>query len=108
MSIRKHAQILQEQGAREDEPSGSTPRKRTWQFVDRWDTTKSREILLQDNRRKPNPIQDSPPSDVPNPVQAEMVEGSLPIQATPVAPARILTERSTNIMPVRGRRKNVS
>jgi kinesin family protein 11 len=38
---------LAEHGARADTSTGSTPRKRVWQYVDQWELTKSRAELLQ-------------------------------------------------------------
>jgi kinesin family protein 11 len=38
---------LAEHGAQPDTPTGTTPRKRVWQYVDQWELTKSRGELLQ-------------------------------------------------------------
>ncbi|KAK0228559.1 kinesin 2 [Armillaria fumosa] len=38
---------LAEQGAKEDVPAGSTPRKKAWDYVDHWELTKSRDALLE-------------------------------------------------------------
>jgi kinesin family protein 11 len=38
---------LAEQGTREDAPTGKTPRKRVWQYVDQWELTKDREAVLR-------------------------------------------------------------
>ncbi|KAJ7774581.1 kinesin-domain-containing protein [Mycena maculata] len=38
---------LAEQGANPDTPTGTTPRKRVWQYIDQWELTKSRGELLQ-------------------------------------------------------------
>lgn len=40
-------QRLAEHGARPDKPTGTTPRKKTWDYVDQWDLTHSRETLLR-------------------------------------------------------------
>jgi len=41
------AETLTEQGTREDRPTGTTPRKRTWNYVDNWKLTKSRDEILR-------------------------------------------------------------
>ncbi|KAJ6547610.1 P-loop containing nucleoside triphosphate hydrolase protein [Mycena capillaripes] len=38
---------LAEHGAKADTSTGSTPRKRVWQYIDQWELTKSRAELLQ-------------------------------------------------------------
>ncbi len=40
-------QRLTERGARFDMPTGTTPQKKTWDYVDQWDLTYSRETLLR-------------------------------------------------------------
>ena len=42
---------LVDQGSREDLPTGSTPRKRVWQYTDNWELTKEREAIIQDWKR---------------------------------------------------------
>ncbi|KAI0079935.1 kinesin-domain-containing protein [Panus rudis PR-1116 ss-1] len=54
-SIRQTTQILAEQGAKEDVPTGTTPKKREWDFADRWELTKSRDVILKDWRRNRSP-----------------------------------------------------
>ncbi|KAJ6630825.1 kinesin motor domain-containing protein [Mycena sp. CBHHK59/15] len=46
-SQRDATQALSEHGARQDTATGSTPRKRVWQYVDSWELTKSRGELLK-------------------------------------------------------------
>jgi kinesin family protein 11 len=46
-SMDQATQALAEQGAREDAPTGTTPRKRVWEYVDRWELTKSRDAILR-------------------------------------------------------------
>ncbi|KAF7363485.1 Kinesin motor domain-containing protein [Mycena sanguinolenta] len=43
---------LAEHGAKADTSTGTTPRKRVWQYVDQWELTKSRTELLQTWRAK--------------------------------------------------------
>lgn len=50
--IYQTTQALADHGAREDMPTGTTPRKRTWTFTDEWTLTQSREVLLQDWKRR--------------------------------------------------------
>ncbi|KAI6005931.1 P-loop containing nucleoside triphosphate hydrolase protein [Pisolithus albus] len=42
---------LVDQGTREDVPTGMTPRKRVWEYVDKWELTKNRDALLQSWRQ---------------------------------------------------------
>lgn len=51
-STQKAAQALAEQGTQPDAPTGTTPRKRVWQYIDQWELTKSREELLGSWRGK--------------------------------------------------------
>lgn len=46
-TMRKATGSLVEQGGREDLPTGSTPRKRAWQFPDSWELTKDRDTIIQ-------------------------------------------------------------
>lgn len=46
-SIAGAVEALATQGAREDVPTGTTPRKRVWEYVDKWALTKSREDVLE-------------------------------------------------------------
>lgn len=50
-SLQKHTQLLMEQGTRQDPPTGTTPRKRRWQYVEKWERTQSRSELLREFRR---------------------------------------------------------
>ncbi|KAG8990644.1 kinesin motor protein cin8 [Tulasnella sp. 427] len=46
--IRGATAKLAVEGTREDVPTGATPRKRTWDVVETWDRTKSREDVLRE------------------------------------------------------------
>jgi kinesin family protein 11 len=46
-SISGAIEALAVQGAHEDVPTGTTPRKRVWEYVDKWELTKSRDVVLQ-------------------------------------------------------------
>ncbi|KAI0703611.1 P-loop containing nucleoside triphosphate hydrolase protein [Cytidiella melzeri] len=50
--IYQASQSLADCGAREDMPTGTTPRKRTWEFNDKWALTQGREVLLQERRSR--------------------------------------------------------
>ncbi|KAL0946870.1 hypothetical protein HGRIS_013036 [Hohenbuehelia grisea] len=43
---------LAEEGTRQDSPTGSTPKKRVWEYVDQWELTKSRGDILSTWRRR--------------------------------------------------------
>lgn len=46
--IQQATATLQMQGTREDQTTGSTPRKRVWEYADEWEVTKDREVLLDE------------------------------------------------------------
>lgn len=46
-STQQATQAVVQQGARDDAPTGTTPRKRVWQYVDQWELTKNRDELLK-------------------------------------------------------------
>ncbi|KAF8503536.1 kinesin-domain-containing protein [Russula emetica] len=58
-SMREMTNSLVDQGSREDSPTGSTPRKRVWQYTDNWELTKERETIIQDWKRRGVQSQDS-------------------------------------------------
>jgi len=51
-AVRKATETLMEQGAREDSPTGRTPKKRITEYIDRWELTKSREVILKEWRKR--------------------------------------------------------
>lgn len=63
-SIEDAAANLANKGTRDDVPSGSTPRKRKWQYQDEWSLTRSRAELLGDWKQKKLPAVDA--MEVPN------------------------------------------
>ena len=65
--MRRTTESLIDQGTREDLPTGSTPRKRIWQYTDDWELTKDRGTVIQLWKRKAVQPQDdgSDPRRVP-------------------------------------------
>jgi kinesin family protein 11 len=57
--MREMTNSLVDRGSREDLPTGSTPRKRVWQYTDNWELTKERETIVQDWKRRGGQTQDS-------------------------------------------------
>ncbi|KAG1715697.1 hypothetical protein ID866_1460 [Astraeus odoratus] len=49
-TLQDMARSLLDQGTREDVGTGMTPRKRVWEYVDKWELTKNRDVLLQSLR----------------------------------------------------------
>ena len=49
--LRQANKALQEQGTREDVPTGTTPRKRAWEYDDDWERTQDRDTVLRDWRQ---------------------------------------------------------
>ncbi|KAF9454509.1 kinesin-domain-containing protein [Macrolepiota fuliginosa MF-IS2] len=86
-------QRLAEHGARPDMPTGATPQKKAWNYVDHWDLTQSREVLLRKNtahgsaskRRNAHVAEDVPPFQDEDEEEAESedVTEKLPV-GTPV------------------------
>ncbi|KAG1753481.1 P-loop containing nucleoside triphosphate hydrolase protein [Suillus lakei] len=50
-SLHQTARALLDQGTREDIPTGMTPRKRAFEYVDQWELTQSRDAILQSRRQ---------------------------------------------------------
>lgn len=46
-SIQQTSRSLLDQATREDIPTGMTPRKRAWEYVDNWELTKNRDVILR-------------------------------------------------------------
>ena len=42
-------------GAKEDKSTGETPRKRSWDYVDKWERTKNRDVVLRAWREQRTP-----------------------------------------------------
>jgi kinesin family protein 11 len=62
--MRKMTDSLVERGSREDLPTGSTPRKRVWQYTENWELTEDRDTIIQGwKRRAAQPQEDEDKSD---------------------------------------------
>lgn len=46
-AIQQTSRSLLDQATREDIPTGMTPRKRDWEYVDNWELTQNRDVILQ-------------------------------------------------------------
>jgi len=57
--MREMTNSLVDRGSKEDLPTGSTPRKRVWQYTDNWELTKERETIIEDWKRRGVQSQDS-------------------------------------------------
>ncbi|KAF8447950.1 P-loop containing nucleoside triphosphate hydrolase protein [Boletus edulis BED1] len=49
-AIQQTSRSLLDQATREDVPTGMTPRKRNWEYIDNWELTKNRDAILQSRR----------------------------------------------------------
>jgi kinesin family protein 11 len=58
-TLRQVTESLVEVGTREDKPTGNTPRKKTWQYQDQWELTKSRDVVLKEWRQRGVSAKDS-------------------------------------------------
>jgi kinesin family member 11 len=54
-SVQKLTESLVKSGTKDDPPTQTTPRKRAWDFTEKWELTKSRETLLEEWRQKGRP-----------------------------------------------------
>ncbi|KIJ69381.1 hypothetical protein HYDPIDRAFT_145382 [Hydnomerulius pinastri MD-312] len=108
-TIQQSARSLLDQGTRDDVPTGMTPRKRVWEYVDKWELTKSRDVILQSWRRGTASANTTPvsaafslPEETEEPADDEMQsdaedeaeeDGDVTATISPVitAPARALT-----------------
>ncbi|KAK0210776.1 kinesin 2 [Desarmillaria ectypa] len=103
------ARSLAEQGAKEDVPTGSTPRRKVWEHVDHWELTKSRDYLLEVWRQKglssvdtetflaeylPLPEED----DIAMAIH-ETLSSSVQSPGSPVAPASLISSASSVSCP---------
>jgi|ERR1700722_12995953 len=44
--------MLAEQGAQQDVPTGKTPRKRNWDYINEWDLTANRDVIIKSSRQR--------------------------------------------------------
>ncbi|KAG2349879.1 kinesin-domain-containing protein [Suillus weaverae] len=82
-SLHQTARSLLDQGTREDIPTGMTPRKRAWEYVDEWELTQSRDAILQ-SRRQGEPTRhasEPPPSQDPVETLPQQMEVDTPDDA---------------------------
>lgn len=49
-SIQGHSAAILERGTYQEIPTGATPKKRKWRYVEKWERTQSRDVLLQGYR----------------------------------------------------------
>lgn len=83
-----------EHGTREDKPTGTTPRKRTWDYVDKWKLTESRHEILRGWREQGTSnissekfLAEHLPLDDIEDVDAKVIEAEPPIELENVAVA---------------------
>jgi len=58
-TLRQVTESLIESGTREDRPTGNTPHKKTWQYQDQWELTKTRDVVLEEWRQRGVSVRDS-------------------------------------------------
>jgi len=58
-TLRQVTESLVEAGTREDKPTGSTPRKKTWRYQNQWELTKSRDVVLKEWKQQGASAKDS-------------------------------------------------
>ncbi|KAF9264663.1 kinesin-domain-containing protein [Marasmius fiardii PR-910] len=68
LTLQQGYALLRKEATRQDVPTGSTPRKRNWEYINSWDLTKGRDVLLQEWRTPKSPVGElSLPGEVPLP-----------------------------------------
>ena len=90
--MHKMTDSLVEQGSKEDLPTGSTPRKRVWQYTDSWELTKDRDTIVQGWKRRAVQSQDEYDSEsssarpgIPQPPSSDNLK-QLPLPSVAVLP----------------------
>ncbi len=107
-SIEQAANSLLSKGIKDDSPTGSTPRKRKWQYTDEWTLTRSRDELLN-SRRQRTPLGDDHEMQserlTSTEIENEVPHIEIPHSTTNVEPLK--TEFTVEPL-VESRRRNVS
>jgi kinesin family member 11 len=75
-------EALTEQGTREDRPTGTTPRKRTWDYVDKWKLTESREDVLRAWREQGISSSETFPAEHPPPEEDDGMDEDMDMKLT--------------------------
>jgi len=115
-SIEQAANSLSSKGMTDDTPSGSTPRKRKWQYADEWSLTQNREDLLSNWRRQKSGQDDVDMDAEPRKERRHQASNSIgseneaPIEeALPPTKAEVLRAEVPVVEPlVESRRRNAS
>lgn len=101
--MRKTTESLIDQGTREDLPTGSTPRKRVWQYTDDWELTKDRDTVVQLWKRKTVQSRQDDVSDLrrlplaPSSSSSDSLEQ--PLRPSVVQPTEILDQPDLDQLP---------
>ncbi|KAK0450884.1 kinesin 2 [Armillaria borealis] len=103
-SLGSATRSLAEQGAKEDVPTGSTPRRKVWEYVDHWELTKSRDALLEAWRQNGASSVGSETflaEHLPLPEEDDImaVDEILSSPGSPVAPASLVSSASSVSYP---------
>jgi kinesin family member 11 len=69
--------MLVQEGTREDIPTGATPRKKVWDYVDHWELTRNRDDILKFGRIK-SPSSENFASKQMSPAEDDIAFGGLP------------------------------
>lgn len=84
-SMGQTMQSLMEQGTRDDSPTGLTPRKRVWQYVDQWELTQNRELILKNWRQRSGSLGSDTfiPENLPLPMEDSETDAEVTVDASP-------------------------
>ncbi|KAL4067644.1 P-loop containing nucleoside triphosphate hydrolase protein [Scleroderma citrinum] len=101
-ALQDTARSLVDQGTREDVPTGMTPRKRVWEYVDKWELTKNCDVLVQSCRQGQNHSTAStsatPVSDIVS--LPDAIEETVEVEAENEPPLGESTPKAPNSLPI--------
>jgi kinesin family protein 11 len=97
--MRKMTDSLVEQGSGEDLPTGSTPRKRVWQYTDSWELTKDRDTIIQGWKRRAVQSQEDESDSDPESRQGRQDDINIPQSQLPSSGLKQLPLPSVAVHP---------
>lgn len=104
-SIERASNNLLSKGTKDDSPTGSTPRKRKWQYTDEWTLTRNRDDLLR--QKAPTGVDIDTQSQMPAPKEIENEVTLLEIPHSGTKSEALKAELDVEPL-VESRRRNVS
>ena len=110
-SIERASKNLLSNGTKEDTPTGSTPRKRKWQYLDDWRLTESRQVLLGSRNEHKTTVVEPEPTFAPTQAPSKPADIENEVPGTRAPPISNIEEKKTATVPleplVDSRRRNL-